>query len=267
MKIGYRHYLRELRLAVVLTSCGCFLLGACSTIYKADPKKTAATRIAITPPDSLIQLQQRGIDFFAMGNAPVYWTLELDLEKGFLFERADGRKLFTSPVPGTSITGTNAIVYEAKTDAGIMMLSIFDEPCNGKEKGKKTEITLNNKRYTGCGNYLYDYTLNDIWILETIGNKNPDAPVKELPWMEFNLEKNKMFGYDGCNKINTDIKVEGNRINFSPFSKTKMACPANETAQLFATMLSDHIVDYYIKNGRLTFILFNETKLIFIRKE
>ena len=271
METGYRHYIRKPRLAFALTSCCCFLLGACSTTYKADPKKTAAIRLAITPPDSLIQLQQRGIDFFATGDVPVYWTIELDLEKGFSFEPADGRQLFASPVAGTSSAGTNAIVYETKTDEGIMKLAIFDEPCTGKEKDKKPqkkiEITLNNKRYTGCGNYLYDHAINDIWTLETIGNKNPDVPVRELPWMEFNLEKNKVYGYNGCNKINADIKVEGNRIKFSPFSKTKMACPGNETEQLFSAMLSGHIVDYYIENGRLTLILPNETKLIFIRKE
>jgi heat shock protein HslJ len=258
-------------LAVVATACYCFSLDACKTTYKADPQKTAATRLAIAPADSLKKRQQQGIDFFAEGDAPVHWTLDLDLEKGFSFKPADERQLIGPPVQATRATGTNADKYETTTDAGTMILVVYDEPCSGKQQDKRpprrTEVTLNNKRYTGCGDYLYDEALNDIWTLETIGNKNPDAPVRKLPWIEFNLEKNKMYGYDGCNNLSSDIKVEGNRIKFSVFAGTKTACPGNETEELFSSMLSGHIVDYYIANGRLTLILINETKLIFIKKE
>ncbi|MBC7535007.1 MAG: hypothetical protein H7258_04870, partial [Ferruginibacter sp.] len=182
-----------------------FLLNACNTIYKADAKKSAATRLAITPPDSIVIKERNGTEFFAYGSRPVQWTLEMDLEKGFTFKPADGRLLIASPVSVSKLAG--AEMYEVKTDLGPMKITVYKDGCatslNENKTSQKVEVTLRDTRYTGCGEYLYNYLLNDIWILESINSKAllSTAYEKQFPVMEFNLEKNKMFGYNGCSNM------------------------------------------------------------------
>ncbi len=252
--------------SIIISTICLYMFAACKTTSSHKPSTTSET---LSAPDTLLaQKQRRGVDFFAEGNEPVAWTLEIDFAKGFSFKPSDGRSLITSPAQVQRDASVNTDIYETKTDIGLMKIIIYDESCIGKQQNiKKITITLNDKRYQGCGNYLYDEQINNAWSLENIDNRNPSIPVKNLPWIELNLLKNKMNGYDGCNTISSAIRIQGNRIKFAAFSKTKRACPDNEAERLFSTMLSDHEVDYYIKDGRLVIVLLNEIKLIFIKKE
>ena len=257
----------KIRSAILLIFVYCFLLAACKTTYKPGPAKSAGTAAAVIPPDSLIKKQHRGVDFFAEGSDPVSWTLELDLESGFTFKPLGSQQLIAGPVPATRLS--NADSYLSKTDSGSMTVLVYDEPCNSNDKSsRKTEVTISNKRYIGCGKYLYDYQLNNIWVLQYIDNKEPEqTDYKKLPRLEFAISKNKMTGYDGCNNIISAISVNGNHIKFSAFPTPGSGCSNNTTAKLFATMLSDHTVDYSIENGRLVIYLINDSKLTFTKAE
>ena len=260
-----------MRLIVFISTMLSLLFNACHSIYTADTKKSAVTRLAIRPADSIIQREGNGAEFFAYGSSPVKWTLEVDLDKGFFFKPADGRLLIASPVPVSKLAG--AEMYEAKTDLGPMKITVYKDVCatslKDNKMSNKVEVTLPDKRYTGCGEYLYNYLLNDIWILESINSKAllSAAYKKQFPVMEFNLEKNKMFGYDGCSNINSDILVQGNHIKFSGFAGTTTSCRGNEAARIFSTMLSNHTVDYYIKMGRLVMSLSDDSKLVFRKSD
>lgn len=244
----------------------CWMLTACKTTYPPEPSKPAVKTTTNIPPDSLIKKQHKGIDFLAEGNNPVLWTLELDLETGFTFKPLGGQQLIAGPVPANRLT--NADSYISKTDSGRLTLIVYDEPCNIGKASRKTEVTINNKRYTGCGNYLYDYQLQNNWVLQYIDNKEPgQSNYKKLPRLEFDLTKNTMTGYDGCNNISSSISVNGNHIKFAAFPGSKTGCSNNETAKIFATMLSDHTVDYNINNGRLIIYLINDSKLTFTKAE
>jgi heat shock protein HslJ len=255
---------RSTTISILICYC---LLNACKTTYKPDPTKSAVTRANVMPPDSLIKKQQKGIDFYAEGNIPVSWTIELDLENGFTFNPSGSQQLIAGPVPVIRLS--NAESYLSKTDSGIMKLIVYDEPCSSNDKSsRKTEVTINNKRYSGCGKYLYDYQLNNTWVLQYIDNREPEqSNYKKLPRIEFDLTKNTMTGYDGCNNISSSITVNGNHIKFSAFPGLSSACSNNTTAKIFATMLSDHTVDYNIENGRLIIYLINDSKLTFTKAE
>ncbi|MFT3911334.1 MAG: META domain-containing protein [Ferruginibacter sp.] len=151
-----------------------------------------------------------------------------------------------------------------------MKIVVYAEPCASDAKSntsRNVEVTVNNKRYSGCGSYLYDYLVNDVWELQYIDNRDPVSPKKQLPRIEFDLQQNKMIGYDGCNNISSDIEIKGNHIKFSAFAGTKLSCPGNETEKIFSTMLSGHTVDYTIENRRLNIYLINDSKLTFTKVE
>ena len=247
------------------------LFSSCKTGSKTTVEKIIATQRSIMPADSIIQKQKRGIDLFAIGNAPAAWSLEIDFDKMVSFRSSDGTTLDVLSNFHKKEIAKERETYLLQTDLGPVTIQVFTEPCTGtgEQFSKKAEVNIKDKRYTGCGKYLFDHRLNDSWVLESINNIPQPASnfAKGLPRMEFNLQTNKMTGSDGCNNISSNIEVKGNRIQFSPFISTKMACNNNKVEKIFAEMLSNTLVDYYLENGKLILYLGDDSKLNFKRKD
>ncbi len=245
------------------------LLIACNTTYKPNQAKSSAIQKTVIPSGTLINKQKEGIDFFAEGDKPSGWTLELDLEKGFSFKPSGNRIFLAPPVSSARNSSLSADIYDTHTDSGNLKVIVYDATCEQNNKNKnaprKVEIYWNNKNFTGCATKIYDYLLNDIWVLEYIDNKPVDLLryKKNLPTIEFNLAQNKLTGFNGCSNINGDFEVTGNHISFSPFAGNKIVCENNEAEKIFATLVSGRTVDYYIKLGILTLVLIDDSRLIF----
>lgn len=266
MKIlNYRMMIRcHTRFITICFSIFIICIAGCKTIYKGDPKKSATLRESLTPTDTIIRKQLNGIDFYAEGKTPVAWSVSLDFDKGFIFKTA-AQNLIAAPVKSSRDAMIKADTYSSKTDAGMMNVIAYDETCAGNTKttiSRKVEVRIGDKLYSGCGKYLFDFLLNDIWELELIDSKELASSdyKKQSPRLEFDLEKNKMIGYDGCNNINADISIQGNHITFSTFSGTGSNC---STQKLFSDFLSNRTVDYYIKDDKLVLYLINDSKLTF----
>ena len=263
-------YKTMIKVLVILISF-IFSFSACKTGSKTSMKKIIATQRSIMPADSIIQKQKRGIDLVATGNVPVTWSLDIDFDEMVYFRATDGNVLNVLPSFNKKEITTETEMYSTQTDAGELIIHIFNSPCSGtgEQFSKKVEVKLKNTTYTGCGKYLYDRQLNDIWILEMLNNATqvPAAFSKGLPYLEFNLLTNKMTGSDGCNNISSAIEIKGNRIKFSPLISTKMACNNNKVEKIFSEMLSNKLVDYYMENNKLVLYLQDDSKMIFKRKE
>ncbi len=249
------------------------ILNACQTTSQANAKRTAQIQRSITPVDSLIQKQNTGVDFLAEGNEPASWTLEMDFDKTFDFRSSDGTILNLPAVKPQRLPDMAAESYFINIQAGQMKVVIYDKTCSLGQKivnpSKIVEVTISNKRYTGCGKYLYDHRINNTWVLEYINNVKLSTAdyTNEIPRLELDLSKNRMYGHNGCNNINSAIDVQGSRIKFSIFAGTKMACMNNKVEKIFSEMLGDHLVDYYLKDGKLILYLIDDSKLVFKKKE
>ena len=138
----------------------CCLFGACTTAKQTAKKNIEITKYSSQLPDSLSKKQTAGVDFFASGNSPANWTLEMDFDKYFIFSSADGTKLSTQAVKSSAETQA-ATTYKTTNPMGAITIIIYNEPCGKENTGKKTEFFINDKHYTGCGKSLYDYRLND----------------------------------------------------------------------------------------------------------
>ena len=244
----------------------CCLFAACTTAKQTAKKNIEITKYSSQLPDSLSKKQTAGIDFFASGNSPANWTLELDFDKNFIFSSADGTQLFTQAVKPSAETNA-ATTYKATNPKGAITIIIYNEPCGKENTGKKTDFYLNDKPYTGCGKSLYDYRLNDNWILESVNNKilNPADFTKGLPHISFNLLEKKLTGTDGCNNISTGIEVEGNRIKFAPVASTKISCKNNSIQKIFSEKISNQTASYFFREGKLYLYLIDDSLLIFIK--
>lgn len=267
--MAYKNIKGSLTILMVAT----LLFYSCKTSSKASIEKVITAQRAIMPADSIIQKQKRGIDIIATGNDPVAWILEIDFDNMLSFKSADGNTLnILSAFSKKEITADFEL-YSTLTDLGDLVIKLYNEPCNGisgtNQLNRKASVYLKNKTYTGCGKYLYDHQLNDVWILENINNEKQTASdfAKGLPRLEFNLQTNKMNGSDGCNTINAGIEIKGSRIKFTAFSGTKMACKNNQVEKIFNEFLSNRSVDYYMKDGLLFLYLADDSRISFKRKE
>ena len=221
--------------------------------------------------ESLQQKQLNGVDFFAKGNAPVSWTLEMEFGNIIRFKPLDDAAINSSSVNPVEMPQINASSYTTKTTNGQMKIIIYREGCKdditGEKNKNKVVITVNDKRYTGCGQYLFDVALNGKWKLGKINNRNlkPSDFTRGLPQIELNLSANTLLGHDGCNSINASFEVMGSKIKFNAFTSTKMSCPGNKIENQFTNLLNNQLVDYYFKEGQLFFYLPDDSIIVFAK--
>jgi heat shock protein HslJ len=240
-------------------------LFACTSSKEIVQKKIAIEQKQVKLPDSLIQKQSAGIDFFAGGDLPVSWTVEMDFDNRYYFKTTDGISMSVPAVKATRPAGTAASNYHYSSNQGDMTILVFDAGCSTNASGKKVEVTVNNTRYSGCGSDLYNASVNDVWILEKTGNtllNSKDFP-KGLPKLAFSIAENKMTGSDGCNAISAGIQMMGSRIKFSAIGGGDASCKNNAVQKIFMEKISNNTVDYYFKDGKLYLYLIDDSTLVF----
>lgn len=267
-KYNETFYFNPKKAAIILVI---FLSGAVAcTSAKKYSSENISSQQSIRLPDSLIHLQKQGIDFIATGNDPMEWKLNMDFDKSIDFTSPE-ENLSVPAVKGERLSNSSIVSYKSVSASGQLNLFLYEQPCanTGGMNNKRVEITVNNKRYVGCGKYLYDNRINEHWILERINNslQEPAAYSKGLPYIKLDIKANKFSGSDGCNSINGAIEIKGSRIDFSSIVSTKMGCENNRVEKIFSELISNRLVDYYIKNEKLVLYLIDDSTLTFTRSK
>lgn len=213
-------------------------------------------------PDRFRKQFEQGIDFLATGNEP-FWSIEIDFDKYMHFKIPGGIDITTPAVEGARAADADIMRYRAVTEKAELIVQIRRMECVNDMSGEKLacsvtiDVKANNENgyttYKGCGRYLADSRLHDIWVLETI-NHNPVKATdfgKGLPQLEFNLTEKRIFGSTGCNNINTTIDVLGKKIHFGRIASTRMACPNMDFESGYLKKLENKTIPYQIKPGKL----------------
>jgi uncharacterized membrane protein len=171
--------------------------------------------------DTLIQMQEKmkqGIDFYALGSQPS-WSLDINFDKFMRFKSLTALAELNTP-PGREEKAQDADVtsYRARTEDGMLIVTILKGPCEDTTSGEtfplkvrvdaKYTADTNYMQFEGCGRYVVDYRLNDIWVLTTFNQQplNRDEFAKGLPVVEFHLNDKRVFGSTGCNRISADSR-------------------------------------------------------------
>jgi len=216
-----------------------------------------------------------GVDFFARGNEP-FWTIEVDFENAMRFSTMEGIKLTTPAVEGTKARDADVMRYHAVTENGELIVTISKEDCQDDMSGEqfdykvrvdaKSSVDNDYKTFEGCGKYLFDYRLNDIWVMESISSIDLTKAklMKGLPTIEFNLNEMRFDGHAGCNNLMGKIEVAGSKIKFGSIASTKMTCPDIQVEQVVVDAINQKTFAYNIENMKLT--LENELMKIVFRK-
>ena len=213
-----------------------------------------------------------GVDFFARGNEP-NWTLEIDLEKSMRFATMDDIKVSTPAVEGINAKDSEVTLYTAKTDSGELVITIIKDNCQDNMSGEnfsykvrieaKSPADSSFKTFEGCGKFLYDLRLYDIYVMEEMTgfNLKKEKLQKGAPTFEFNLTDMRFLGHAGCNSLSGNINVVGDKITFGNLMGTLMACPNMKVERAVIEALNQKTVTYSIDKMKLTFIS-GKTKMV-----
>ena len=234
-------------------------------------EKNAAAKEKIFYHDSLIaKSQKKGIDFIAAGHLPQRWNIEMDFDNDCYFVNEEGLTIKAKP-NATFISDASKEIYTSESENKKIELIVYKEKCinkNDKQSNSSiTKVIFNNITYEGCGQFLFDERLHQYWVLDYIDNEQqfPINYAKGIPYFKIDLIKNKMTGFDGSNKLSSNIELKGNRILFGQLNKA----PVNtlQSATLINQFISNHLVDYFFREDKLVFQLANDTRLTFKLKE
>ncbi len=249
-----------------------YMMCSCSHTQKATvTQEPAGSSIQNTMIADVNKMQQTGIDFFATGNDPVNWHLEMNIDDTVRFAADDGLSVKFGYNKLKKDINTERSIYTVKLEGGAdVTITVIEKECTVSTVKmaftRQVTFSYNKRSYTGCGKYLADNNLNNKWILEKIGSAviNP-ADYNKVPVFQFDLAKQKLTGNDGCNTIGGNIEVQGNRIKFSGIFATRMACNKKDISAIISTKISDRLVNYYFKDGKLYFYLIDDSLLVFTK--
>lgn len=221
-------------------------------------------------PDSLNRKWKKGIDITASGSLPVRWSLEADFDGEILFTSNDGHQLRLLPILEKS-NETSQSTFKIKTGDSLLTIVMGRDDClNGTKSAaaKSVSVLLGQINYTGCGQYLYNNQLNDVWILDRINDEKISKSdyAKQIPSVDLRIDNRTVSGNDGCVNFTGMITVQGSRIEFSKIV-TKGYCAKTRVSEIFATHVFDKLVDYRLSNNNLVLYLTDDSKLSFVRKQ
>ena len=213
-----------------------------------------------------------GVDFFARGNEP-NWTLEIDFEKSMSFAMFEGFNIITPAVEGIKAQDSDVTLYTAKTESGELVITVIKDKCQDNMSGEyfpykvrveaKSSVDSSYHTFDGCGRFLYDMRLYDIYVMEEMTgfNLKKEKLMKGAPQFEFNLTDMRFLGHAGCNSISGNIDVVGNKITFGSLMGTLMACPNMKVEKAVIAALNQKTLTYSIDKMKLTLVS-GKTKMV-----
>ncbi|MGG6231117.1 META domain-containing protein [Tenacibaculum sp. SDUM215027] len=258
------------------------LLSACVAISACSNKKEKNTSIDKTVTIDSIQkaspiASKKMITdaYFKANGVEPFWNLTIS-DNMIKLKTLNGLDSILTPhVQPIYAQDSNVKMYNLQTELAEVRIQISQMECinamSGKsfpysvtvkyKKGKETEFTT----LEGCGQYITNYRLHDIWALEELnGSKVAKEDFgKELPYIEINAAKNTFMGTSGCNRITGKLFSERERIRFINIASTEMLCTKGNKKEQEFTKALESTISYTIGNNRLTFLNPDKTLLVF----
>lgn len=218
------------------------------------------------------ETESEQMDFKATGNEP-FWSVEIDFEDKVIFKYLQDKiQEVEFPAPKANLAqDSDVLSFQSTNEDKSITVTLKKTKCTDSMSGKENDFTVEvavsegqqRKNYSGCGNFLGTQQLNDIWHLTKIDNDSLDANDK-LPYLEFQLFNNKVFGYGGCNRISGKVDASTDSISFGAMISTKMMCPGTVEQQLL-NIVGEGRVAYSLNNDQLVISKGNH-KLIFRKR-
>lgn len=178
----------------------------------------------------------------------------------------------TQIVLNNDLTYVHEIRYNGKDEKVFLTKGTFHWNENGSKitfdntekqiyqvgENKLFHLDKDGKRITGnlADNYIIEKEKIELtgkyWKLVRLNGKPFESREREA-FVSFTKEENRVHGNSSCNMFNGNYELlEGNRINFSPFAMTKMACIGNKIELEFIAIF-EKTTSYSITSNVLIF--------------
>lgn len=214
--------------------------------------------------------------FKANGNEP-FWNFTISktgIQFTSLIEHFEDFKTpHTDPIRAMD---ANVKLYKIETESVNLTIQISQEECINTMSGEALPYTVSVElknsgetefqKFEGCGTYIIDSWLHDIWVLEKLQGAKVSLSdfSKELPYLEINTTTNTFSGHAGCNRVSGSLFYEKGLLRFTNPATTKMMCMAENKEDQFLEALQSSST-YKIENNRLH--LFNPSVLLLVFKK
>ncbi len=210
----------------------------------------------------LYKLWSEGVDFYARGNEP-FWSLDMDFDRQFRFSAMNDMNLSTPPAENLPASDAGTIRFQVKTESAELLVSLSNQPCTDSMSGQRFDYAVdvqvkrpadqNYRQFKGCGDYIPDMRLTDIWIVEQVEGKAlpPAWFMKGLPTLELSAKERRLTGHDGCNRIGGSFSTQRHAITFTRLISTRMFCPAPEDVPAIGSLLSEKTYNFEFVGNRL----------------
>lgn len=207
--------------------------------------------------DHETKLYNKGVNFYARGHEPS-WSLYMDFESNFRFKAEDGKEMYVPSVQGDKAMDANVTRFYAEVEKGTLIISIQKEYCQGSMADKafdfsvrvqlKYGIDKDFKEYSGCGDFLPDLSLHDIWVLEEVNGEPLSLRAEqERPRFEFFSKKGEVSGHTGCNNFKTQFSISGYKeMSIKPARMNRKSCPD----MTYEDMLTNHVFGRRLKYSK-----------------
>lgn len=171
------------------------------------------------------------IDFYAHA-ADGEWNLSIRFGGDINFNSVANHIQFFAPTNKTIVAnGANVVSLFAENEKYILKATIDIVNCT-KEGRKVTSVMIREKDkkkgidFSGCGYYMGNPDLQNVWIVEEINGKKLTANEfpQELPHFQFNLLNKKISGFAGCNQVHGNIEFAYRQMNITQLVSTRMYC-------------------------------------------
>jgi heat shock protein HslJ len=210
------------------------------------------------------------IYFKSIGTEP-FWTLTISDDKIVLKTIKDSM-ITPHVIPVLAMDG-HVKTYRIKTETAQLNLQISQQNCVNAMSGDASPYAVSVaykkngasriEKLRGCGQYVTDYRLHDMWVLEELNGRKISKVdfSKEFPLLEIFAKENKFLGFAGCNEMDGSLFFEKGILRFTKLSTTKLVCePTNKEAEFITALQSSN--KYQIGNNRLVLSNSSEVKMI-----
>ncbi|RIV34816.1 META domain-containing protein [Flagellimonas lutimaris] len=270
---------------ILILSCAFFLFFGC-----VEKKKQESSEPEAMEEESItdtVQVEEKvrklepiameidGSYFKATGTEP-FWGLKIYDNKVELQTMED--TIQTPPTEPIKAQDSNIAMYRIQTEATLLDIIIAHKECTNAMSGQISPYTVTisykstggdeTQVFEGCGSYITDYRLHDIWVLEEMKGatvSKEDFNGTDVPNMEVNINNNKFSWFSGCNRMTGSLFYEKDVLRFTQVASTRMACPNMEKESEFLTALQSSTT-YEVENNRLYLSNGSEENLLVFKK-
>lgn len=202
-----------------------------------------------------------GYDFTCFGTEP-FWDVKISEGRDISFDIMGNQVKFTTGIPEYQETGKDEFSYSASSDKYSIKVAIKKSECGDGMSDNiypytvtadvKEIATGKITQYNGCGQFTFDYRLDDIWVLDKIKDKQfSKTDYQTRPYMELKVRDSRIYGNAGCNTFLGKIEIKGRKIVFSKnLNMTKMACDRMGLEIEFINAIAGKTLEYKVDNGR-----------------